>query len=254
MEAELASLRAQLGTLTLENQQLKQRLAQAAPEAARPEPTKLSSAVRAVAAANRLSRAHGDRSSSMSRRPSISVVSQAASASLDIGTLAKIGEGTSGQAFLVANEWDGREYCLKIVPLHDARGRAEAANEARLHAPITHPACVRYCYSWLGSSSSDGGGEAGTCCVLMELCERDLWSCLETSAPSGEDRSGEASEPFRAVSREARLRWSADLSAALAHVHGQRIVHRDLNPWNVFVTKVSKHIHSIRWWIPLHTL
>ncbi len=159
---------------------------------------------------------HRPRTVSISRRPSTAVVESAPAASLTIGTVAKLGEGTSGQAFLVANEWDAREYCLKVVPLTDAAGRAEAANEARLHASVSHAACVRYCYSWLG--------EDDTCCVLMELCDKDLWACLEAS---------EASEQLALP----RQRWSRDLAGALAHVHALGIVHRDLNPWNVFVTK-----------------
>jgi serine/threonine protein kinase len=140
-------------------------------------------------------------------------------AQLCIATESLLGEGTSGKAFLVDNEHDGHRYCLKVVPLarDDAEVRIAAANEARLHASLTHEGIVRYCYSWKG-----GGGD--TVFVLMELCDTDLWSCLESAAGAAALTSG------------VRTRWSLQLAGALAHVHGQCIAHRDLNPWNVFLT------------------
>ena len=93
----------------------------------------------------------------------------------------ELGAGTSGAAWLVANHLDGFKYCLKRVPLTDKASRAAAANEAALHARvINHDACVRYCFSWVDEAAPPHF------CLLMELCESDLWSYFEAAANRGD--------------------------------------------------------------------
>jgi len=136
---------------------------------------------------------------------------------LEITSLAVLGEGTSGKAFLVQNEVDARKYCVKCVPVAegDVDQRTAVQNEARIHSAMRHEAIVRYSYSWM-----DRSGAGLRFCMLMELCECDLWSCLEAGCPTPVERSS----------------WSLQLAGALRHIHSHHVVHRDLNPWNIFVT------------------
>jgi hypothetical protein len=137
--------------------------------------------------------------------------------SLQIIGMEKLGEGTSGRAFRVHNELDEREYCVKVVPLQDDDDvlRKTVATEAKIHSKLNHEGVVKYCYSWMDKTT--GGTQFY---MLLELCDSDLWTCLEKSEPPVEERR----------------RWSLQLSGALEHIHAHDIVHRDLNPWNVLVT------------------
>ena len=130
----------------------------------------------------------------------------------------ELGAGTSGAAFEVVNELDGFRYCLKRVPLPDAAAGAAAKNEAALHARLDHPGCVRYCYSWIDGATAT----PPRFCLLMELCEGDLWSFLEGG-------------PM--IEYPDRKRWSDQLAGAIAHVHACGVVHRDVNPWNVMTCR-----------------
>ena len=136
-----------------------------------------------------------------------------------------LGEGTSGKAYQVVNEHDKRDYCVKVMRMdgQDKEARAVVANEAELHASLTHANIVRYCFSW-AAPSPEGDPWFH---VLMELCRTDLWSCVE-AALVGDGAS--------ALERSKRRLWSRQIASALAHMHAHCILHRDLNPWNVFVT------------------
>ena len=139
------------------------------------------------------------------------------SSGLSIEGLEKLGEGTSGAAFLVKNTLDGSLYCVKSVPVDtdDETLLSQISNEAKIHSSMSHSAIVRYCYSWLDKSGPDV-----QFCLLMELCDCDLWDSLENSAPSASER----------------MEWSRQLAGAVQEIHQNGAIHRDFNPWNVFVT------------------
>jgi len=140
------------------------------------------------------------------------------STSLCLASEVQLGAGTSGSTYLVANHLDGFRYCLKSVPLPDEASHVAAANEAAIHASTNHPGCVRYCFSWVDRATV----ESPRFCLLMELCDGDLWSALESGADS--------------ITNMDRLRWSEELASAVCHIHDRGVVHRDLNPWNVMTS------------------
>eukprot|EP00931_Biecheleriopsis_adriatica_P089185 TRINITY_DN6334_c0_g2_i1.p1 TRINITY_DN6334_c0_g2~~TRINITY_DN6334_c0_g2_i1.p1 ORF type:complete len:388 (+),score=93.66 TRINITY_DN6334_c0_g2_i1:31-1194(+) len=133
----------------------------------------------------------------------------------------ELGEGSAGQAFLARRKGDEHDYCLKVVPMvassaeNAAEQRAAVMNEACLHRQLSHEAIVKYSDSW-----TEAQAEVESFCILMELCQTDLWSCLEEAEPTSRERE----------------RWTEQLASALNYIHEHGIVHRDLNPWNVFVT------------------
>ena len=177
----------------------------------------LATAANVLVGAQRLKRGHSRRSQS------IAVIAPAHTSTLKIEGLTKLGEGTSGQAFLIANDLDGCKYAIKTVPL-PVRGTpeadqvwAEVTNEARLHASLHHENIVKYSYSFHDHTER-------TFNLLMELCGGDLWTRVESAMDGG-----------AAIPAADRERWSRQLAGAVAHMHERGIVHRDLNPWNVFV-------------------
>lgn len=141
-------------------------------------------------------------------------------ASLTLTSTRELGAGTSGAAYEIVNHVDGFRYCMKRVPLPDSAAHAAAANEARLHARLDHPGCVKYCYSWI----DEGALTCPHFCLLLELCESDLWTFLEGGSATS-------------VNADDRARWSDQLGGALKHLHERNILHRDLNPWNVMMAR-----------------
>jgi serine/threonine protein kinase len=153
-----------------------------------------------------------------------------------------IGAGTSGKVYQVDNAFDRRSYCVKVLPLDGEKGeeaRVVAFNEAELHASLTHQNIVRYCYSWIAPSPDGGGGPSFH--LLMELCRTDLWSCVETALETASDfaagaAAAAAAAPPGMLDRGMRWRFSRQLATALSYMHTQSVLHRDLNPWNVFIS------------------
>ena len=115
-------------------------------------------------------------------------------------------------AYGVANPVDRKRYALKRVKITNEG----ILNEARIHSNLNHPSVVKYCYSWLESSSDP------CCCLLLEKCQSEMWDAFENGTP--------------ALTPVIRERWTLQLTSALAHIHAARVIHRDLNPWNVFLS------------------
>lgn len=139
-----------------------------------------------------------------------------ANAVLDIAFIdGQLGAGTSGATYPLSG-LDGFRYAVKVVPLPDDDALIAASNEATLHALLgDHPACVRYCFSWIDSSHTPPRFS-----LLMEQCTGDLWSHFEAARPM----------------RHERQRWSDQLSGAVQHIHACGVIHRDFSPWNVMVS------------------
>jgi serine/threonine-protein kinase len=140
----------------------------------------------------------------------------------DYRVIRVLGRGGMGTVYLVEHNKLGRRFAAKVIsdllasdPVLSARLHAEARVASRLRheniVDVTH----------LGQTSS------GALFIVMELLEgQDLRSMLE-------DRGGAL--PFELVKELAE-----DLFAGLTAAHAQGVVHRDLKPDNVFVTKTAR--------------
>eukprot|EP00928_Gymnodinium_smaydae_P011145 TRINITY_DN14150_c0_g1_i1.p1 TRINITY_DN14150_c0_g1~~TRINITY_DN14150_c0_g1_i1.p1 ORF type:complete len:482 (-),score=80.10 TRINITY_DN14150_c0_g1_i1:8-1417(-) len=133
----------------------------------------------------------------------------------------ELGAGTSGAVFDVnaLGASDGRDYALKVVPCNDPEQRCRRLAEARLHARLGgHPAMVRYSCSWLDDAR-------GSLLILMERCEEELWSYVVEGAAGA------------SITEVVKVTWALQLAEGLHHIQTRQVMHRDLSPWNIFVSK-----------------
>ncbi|KAL2612674.1 hypothetical protein R1flu_024366 [Riccia fluitans] len=176
----------------------------------------------------------------------------------DFEELSLLGKGGFGHVVLCMNKLDGRRYAMKKIKL---KHKSPVLNDKILREVATlsslqHHHVVRYYQAWIetevgnvqktlksgpqdsedseflsvvdsdsvaDSSRSDAGRTSGETIFLyiqMEYCPRTLRQVFDTcSMPENKD---EIWRIFR------------QLVEGLAHIHGQGIIHRDLNPNNIF--------------------
>jgi serine/threonine protein kinase len=132
-----------------------------------------------------------------------------------------LGSGMSGSAYEVKGAIDGCRYALKRVELQSEESVARARIETRLHAPLVSASIVRYAFCW-EEEATEGGGFVLN--IILERCDGELWAALISR--------GEHEQP----SADDRLRWSVQLLNALHHLHVHGVAHRDLSPWNVWLS------------------
>jgi eukaryotic-like serine/threonine-protein kinase len=124
--------------------------------------------------------------------------------------LRPLGRGASGSVWLARDERTGLDVALKIVT-REGKREARAAREAEAAARLRHPRCVR---------AYDFGGDAGHIYIAYEYVQgRTLREAL---------RAGDLTD---AQAIEA----AGQVLDALAHAHGNGIVHRDVKPSNVLL-------------------
>ena len=130
--------------------------------------------------------------------------------------LAPIGAGGMGEVYKARDTRLDRSVAVKILPAefaNDARLRARFEREAKAISQLNHPnICALY----------DVGRDHDTDFLVMELLEG------ETLA----DRLDRGALPLDAV-----LRHGVEIADALARAHHQGVIHRDLKPGNIMLTK-----------------
>lgn len=132
--------------------------------------------------------------------------------------LTQIGEGGMGQVWSAIDEALDREVAMKFLKPEVPPGyRRRFRREARIGATFDHPNLVRVL---------DAGSENGTEWLVMDrLSGHDLGSLIEEQGRIGITL---AIEIFGHV------------LDALEVVHERRLVHRDIKPFNIFVTRGGK--------------
>lgn len=129
--------------------------------------------------------------------------------------LGRLGHGSYGEVFKVRSKEDGRLYAIKrsMSPFRGPKDRARKLAEVGGHEKVgQHPRCVRLEQAW---------EEGGILYLQTELCGPSLQQHCEawgTGLP------------------EAQV-WGylRDTLLALAHLHGQGLVHLDVKPANIFL-------------------
>jgi serine/threonine protein kinase len=128
----------------------------------------------------------------------------------------RIGRGSFGQVYQGQHQPSRRQVAIKIIPSHVSRLPQVAQRfeiEARLTASIDHP-CVIDIYEY-------GGLEDGSLYEVMEMLEGcDLAELLEKE---------QSFTPWEV------LLFLQQICGGLQAAHNQGVVHRDLNPSNIYV-------------------
>jgi len=129
--------------------------------------------------------------------------------------VAPLGVGGMGQVYRARDTRLDREVALKC-PCAALAGDTVAlrrfAREARASARLSHPHIVQ----------------------LHEVLEQDGLPWLVMQLVRGGNLKATLAERG-ALPVEQTLRWAEELASALAHAHGQQILHRDIKPGNVLI-------------------
>ncbi len=194
---------------------------------------------------------------------------------LEIG---KVGSGGFGSVYKAFNKIDGTSYAIKKIPIRDLNYEKSNfyLNEVRHLARFNHKNVVRYFTSWIEftDDSDDNSGESDgfsssvsdsltsskqnqymttidgkviipILYIQMELCDISLTQYLESRNYRG---SGIDIEDEKEIFKQ--------LINGIKYIHSERIVHRDINPRNIFLTDnfcvkigdfgLSKDISSVK--------
>jgi serine/threonine protein kinase/Tol biopolymer transport system component len=128
---------------------------------------------------------------------------------------APLGAGGMGEVYRARDMKLGRDVAVKVLPAAFAKDRdalLRFEQEARAVAALSHPNIL---------AIFDFGSENGTAYAVLELLEgATLRERLDGPVPPGRARA-----------------WAAQIARGLAAAHERGIVHRDVKPENVFVTR-----------------
>ena len=131
----------------------------------------------------------------------------------------ELGAGGMGAVWIAVQEGLGRRVALKtLLPAlaQDAQAVTRFKREAELAASLGHPHIVQV---------TDFGSDEGGAFLVMELLQgRSLGEAIENEAPM---------DPARLAT------IAQQVLSALAATHERGVVHRDLKPDNVFLTRVA---------------
>src|ERR1043166_8661193 len=127
--------------------------------------------------------------------------------------LSPLGAGGFGEVYKARDTRLDRTVAIKILPSADPELKARFEREAKAIAALTHPhICTLY----------DVGHQDGTDYLVMEYLEG------ETLA----DRLRKGPLPIEQV-----LRYGIEIADGLQRAHRSGVVHRDLKPGNIMLTK-----------------
>src|SRR5690349_9702858 len=130
--------------------------------------------------------------------------------------LAPLGAGGMGEVYRARDSKLDRDVAVKVLPAQltsspDALARFE--REAKAVAALSHPNIL---------SIFDFGTHAGVSYAVAELLEGETLRGRIDSAP---------------ITQRQAVDWSLQIAKGLSAAHGRGVVHRDLKPDNVFVSR-----------------
>jgi NIMA (never in mitosis gene a)-related kinase len=136
----------------------------------------------------------------------------------------ELGSGAFGTVVLVQERASGQHYCIKKVDVAhmSQRERQAATMEAEILRRLDHPNIIQYKEQFV-----EGGKQL---CIVMEVAnDGDLDARLRR-------------QRGRRLPEATVISWFSQICAAMGHVHGQKILHRDIKAQNIFLTDGGKVI------------
>eukprot|EP00736_Rhodelphis_marinus_P010785 Rmarinus@m.11058 len=129
-----------------------------------------------------------------------------------------LGRGSFGTCHLVRRKKDHRFFVIKEINVFELDGerRMEAENEVNVLEMVDHPNIISYYDSFI---------EKHALYIVMDYCDRGtLHDALK-------------SQLHNFLTEEAILDIFVQVAMALEYLHRNRILHRDLKPQNIFLSK-----------------
>lgn len=138
----------------------------------------------------------------------------------DFKTNRQLGKGSYGTVYKVTRRSDGQEYALKEVNVSNLnqKEREEAINEVRILASLRDPNIIRYCEAFL---------EGDKLYIVTEYAGKgDIGRIIE-----------KAKKRHKAVEEDVIWKHLIEICRGLQYLHDKQILHRDLKPKNIFLSK-----------------
>jgi serine/threonine-protein kinase len=129
-----------------------------------------------------------------------------------------LGSGGFGAVYLAEDEFIGKQVALK-VPHRQNLGMDALSAEAKLMAPLSHPNIVQVL-------TADQDPASGAFFIVMEFIEGESLAERLTKVGSLEEPKA--------------LSLSLEIVDAVRHAHANNVLHRDLRPSNVLLTKTDQ--------------
>lgn len=136
-----------------------------------------------------------------------------------------IGSGSFGDVFRVKSRSDGRYYAVKRsrYPFKGRTDREHKLKEVAKHEMIPkHPNLVEFFKAW---------EEKSTLYIQIELCECSLLEFIENY------REMDPSFLDQPLPEELVWNFLIDLLMAVSHLHDHDLIHLDIKPENIFISK-----------------
>ena len=133
----------------------------------------------------------------------------------------KLGEGGKGIVFLCQDTALARRVAIKLIKeeVLDSEGLLRFQREVQAMASLVHPNVV---------TVFDIGQDAGKNYLVLELMEGGDVEHLIGASPS------------KRMDSAATIRIGQEVARALEHAHGHGILHRDIKPGNIWLTKTGQ--------------
>ena len=142
----------------------------------------------------------------------------------DFEILSKLGSGSYSSVFKACRRADNRLYALKQVSIStlSPREKANAINEVRLLASVSHPQVVTFYDSFIDEKS-------GALCIVMEYADGgDL-----------QERIRQCQVMKTSMAEEEIWEIFGQIVNGLSALHDMQILHRDIKSANVFLTSTQ---------------
>jgi serine/threonine protein kinase len=130
--------------------------------------------------------------------------------------VAPLGAGGMGEVYRARDSKLDRDVAVKVLPqtvANDPDSLARFEREAKAVAALSHPNIL---------AIYDFGSQDGVAYAVTELLEGETLRGKLDGGP---------------VSQRQAVDWALQIAKGLSAAHGKGVVHRDLKPDNVFVTK-----------------